>query len=79
MTLSDYGLVRSQGRELQHAGKVLTHRLLLQELWGENSGSGYLRVYVGKLRQKIEIDPRRPQYVLTENGVGHRLKESDWT
>jgi hypothetical protein len=42
---------------VQHAGKVLTHRLLLHELWGENQDPSYLRVYVRQLRQKIEIDP----------------------
>ena len=62
---------------VQHAGKVLTHRLLLHELWGENPDSSYLRVYVRQLPQKIEIDPRCPQYVLTENGVGYRLWESE--
>jgi two-component system KDP operon response regulator KdpE len=64
---------------VQHAGKVLTHRLLLQELWENNPDPNYLRVYVRQLRQKIEADPSRPRYVLTENGVGYRLKESEWT
>ena len=59
---------------VQHAGKVLTHRLLLGELWSENPDSNYLRACVRQLRQKIEVDPRRPEYVLTENGVGYRLK-----
>ncbi|HEX9214076.1 MAG TPA: response regulator transcription factor, partial [Bradyrhizobium sp.] len=48
-----------------HAGKVLTHRLLLKELWDELTDAQYLRVYVRQLRQKIEADPERPQYVLT--------------
>ena len=63
---------------VQHAGKVLTHRLLLRELWSENPDSNYLRACVRQLRQKIEVDPRRPEYVLTENGVGYRLKQSEW-
>ena len=63
---------------VQHAGKVLTHRLLLGELWSENPDSNYLRACVRQLRQKIEVDPRRPEYVLTENGVGYRLKQSEW-
>lgn len=63
---------------VQHAGRVLTHRLLLRELWSENPDSNYLRACVRQLRQKIEVDPRRPEYVLTENGVGYRLKQSEW-
>ncbi len=60
-----------------HAGKVLTHRLLLKELWDELTDAQYLRVYVRQLRQKIEADPERPQYVLTETGIGYRLKAGD--
>jgi two-component system, OmpR family, KDP operon response regulator KdpE len=62
---------------VQHAGKVLTHRVLLRELWSGNPDPNYLRVYVRYLRQKIEINPRRPEYVLTENGVGYRLRQSE--
>lgn len=62
---------------VQHAGKVLTHRFLLKELWDELTDAQYLRVYVRQLRQKIEADPERPQYVLTETGVGYRLKAGD--
>jgi two-component system KDP operon response regulator KdpE len=62
---------------VQHAGKVLTHRLLLKELWDELTDAQYLRVYVRQLRQKIEADPERPQYVLTETGIGYRLKAGD--
>src|SRR5664280_1890561 len=51
---------------VQHAGKVLTHRFLLKELWDELTDAQYLRVYVRQLRQKIETDPERPQFVLTE-------------
>lgn len=57
-----------------HAGKVLTHRHLLREVWGENGGDvQYLRVFIRQLRQKLEPDPERPRYVVTEPGVGYRL------
>ena len=62
---------------VQHAGKVLTHRFLLKELWDELTDAQYLRVYVRQLRQKIEADPERPQFVLTETGIGYRLKAGD--
>ena len=62
---------------VQHAGKVLTHRFLLNELWDELTDAQYLRVYVGQLRQKIEADPERPQFVLTETGIGYRLRAPD--
>jgi two-component system KDP operon response regulator KdpE len=60
-----------------HAGKVLTHKFLLRELWDELTDAQYLRVYVRQLRQKIEADPERPQYVLTETGIGYRLRAPD--
>ena len=59
---------------VQHAGKVLTHRFLLSELWDPLTDAQYLRVYVRQLRQKIETDPERPQYLLTETGIGYRLR-----
>ena len=62
---------------VQHAGKVLTHRFLLHELWDESTDSQYLRVYVRQLRQKIEADPERPHYILTETGIGYRLRAAD--
>jgi two-component system KDP operon response regulator KdpE len=62
---------------VQHAGKVLTHRFLLQELWDEPPDPQYLRVYVRQLRQKIETDPERPQYLMTEIGIGYRLRAPD--
>jgi two-component system KDP operon response regulator KdpE len=62
---------------IQHAGKVLTHRFLLRELWDELTDPQYLRVYVRQLRQKIEADPERPQHVLTETGIGYRLRAPD--
>ena len=62
---------------VQHAGKVLTHKFLLGELWDHLTDAQYLRVYVRQLRQKIEADPERPQHVLTETGVGYRLRAPD--
>jgi len=62
---------------VQHAGKVLTHKLLLGELWDDLTDAQYLRVYVRQLRQKIEADPEQPQYILTETGVGYRLRAPD--
>jgi two-component system KDP operon response regulator KdpE len=62
---------------VQHAGKVLTHKLLLSELWDQSTDAQYLRVYVRQLRQKIEIDPERPQFVLTETGIGYRRRAPD--
>jgi two-component system, OmpR family, KDP operon response regulator KdpE len=62
---------------VQHAGKVLTHRLILHELWDECTDPQYPRIYVRQLRQKIEADPERPQYVLTETGIGYRLRPAD--
>ena len=58
-----------------HAGKVLTHRFLLKEVWGTNyvERAHYLRIYMGTLRHKLELDPARPRFLLTEVGVGYRL------
>ena len=59
-----------------HAGKVLTHKHLLREVWGLEAGGDiqYLRVYIRQLRQKLEADPERPKHILTEAGVGYRLQ-----
>jgi two-component system, OmpR family, KDP operon response regulator KdpE len=62
---------------VQHAGKVLTHKFLLGELWDSLTDAQYLRVYVRQLRQKIEADPQRPHFVLTETGIGYRLRAPD--
>jgi two-component system KDP operon response regulator KdpE len=62
---------------VQHAGKVLTHNFMLRNLWDELADVQYLRVYVRQLRQKIEPDPERPHYLLTETGVGYRLRSPD--
>jgi two-component system KDP operon response regulator KdpE len=62
---------------VQHAGKVLTHKFLLTELWGDLSDAQYLRVYVRQLRQKLEDDPEKPKYIHTETGIGYRLCAPD--
>ncbi|MGZ5154220.1 MAG: response regulator transcription factor [Burkholderiales bacterium] len=62
---------------VQHAGKVLTHKFLISELWDETVDAQYLRVYVGQLRRKVEADPERPHYILTETGIGYRLRAPD--
>jgi two-component system KDP operon response regulator KdpE len=66
----EYELLRAL---VAHAGKVLTHKFLLNEVWGGNTDVQYLRIYVRNLRQKLEADPERPQHILTEQGVGYRL------
>jgi two-component system, OmpR family, KDP operon response regulator KdpE len=71
LTPKEYELLRIL---VQHAGKVLTHRFLLGELRGETADPQYLRVYVRQLRQKIEADPSQPRYLLTETGIGYRLR-----
>ena len=60
---------------VRHAGKVVTHRQLLREVWGpsHDDQAHYVRVYMGHLRQKLETEPARPRYLLTEPGVGYRL------
>ena len=60
---------------VSRAGWVLTHRQLLQEVWGptHTSNDHYLRVYMGHLRQKLERDPAQPEYIITETGIGYRL------
>ncbi len=61
---------------VKHAGRVITHRQLLREVWGPQSSdqTQYLRVYMGQLRHKLEKNPSRPQFLTTEPGVGYRLK-----
>ena len=63
---------------VKHAGKVLTHRQLLLEVWGSHNATQTqaLRVYVTQLRHKIEQDPARPRVLITEPGVGYRLKDA---
>jgi two-component system KDP operon response regulator KdpE len=73
LTRNEYNLLAVL---VKHAGKVLTHRQLLKEVWGPGAvdQSHYLRVYMGQLRHKLEVEPARPRYLLTETGVGYRLK-----
>lgn len=60
---------------MEHAGKVLPHQMILQHVWGPEYGPEheYLRVYVGRLRQKIEVDPTNPRFLITERGIGYRF------
>jgi two-component system KDP operon response regulator KdpE len=62
---------------VQYAGKVLTHQFLMKQIWNDNTDVQYLRVYVRQLRQKIEKTPDQPRYIMTETGVGYRLREVD--
>jgi two-component system KDP operon response regulator KdpE len=72
MTPTEYALLRLLVR---NAGKVVTHRQILKEVWGPNYAeqTHYLRVYMAHLREKIEADPSRPELLVTEPGVGYRL------
>ena len=70
----EYELLRIM---VQHAGKVLTQKFLLNQLWAVPIDAQYLRVYVRQLRHKIEPDPARPCYILTETGIGYRLRSPD--
>jgi two-component system KDP operon response regulator KdpE len=74
LTVTEYNLLRLLVR---HAGKVLTHGFLLREIWGPNAETQthYLRVYMARLREKLEADPGQPSILLTEPGVGYRLVE----
>jgi len=60
-----------------HAGKVLTHKFILREVWGTETDVQYLRMYIRTLRQKIEAKPEQPTLILTEQGVGYRLRAPD--
>jgi two-component system, OmpR family, KDP operon response regulator KdpE len=60
-----------------HAGKVLTHHMIMREVWGPNTDVQYLRIYIRALRQKIEPDLDKPEYIQTETGVGYRLRAPD--
>jgi two-component system, OmpR family, KDP operon response regulator KdpE len=75
LTPTEYDLLRVL---MTHAGKVLTHRQLLREVWGAayESETHLLRVNISNLRRKIEPEPARPQFILNEPGVGYRLRES---
>ena len=73
LTRTEYRLLSAL---LGHPGKVLTQRSLLRDIWGPTfiESSHYLRVYVGHLRHKLELDPAQPQHLLTETGVGYRFQ-----
>lgn len=75
LTATEYSLLALFAR---NAGKVLTHHYLLREVWGPGyqTQSQYLRVFIAQIRKKIEDDPNRPRYLLTESGVGYRLADS---
>jgi len=74
LTPHEFGLLRVLAR---NPGKLLTHSALLREVWGRgyDEESHYLHVYVSQLRRKLEPDPARPRYILTEPGVGYRLAD----
>jgi two-component system KDP operon response regulator KdpE len=74
LTAKEYAVLRLL---VQHRGKVVTHRQILRELWGPNAeeNTGYLRVYMLHLRQKLEADPQKPKHLTTESGIGYRLVE----
>ncbi|MDG4879369.1 response regulator transcription factor [Mesorhizobium sp. WSM4935] len=62
---------------VQYAGKVLTHQFLMKQIWNDSTDVQYLRVYVRQLRQKVEKAPDQPRYIITETGVGYRLRGAD--
>jgi len=62
---------------IAHPDKVLTHRFILHEIWGTPVDVQYLRIYIRALRQKIETTPEQPKYIITETGVGYRLRAQD--
>jgi two-component system, OmpR family, KDP operon response regulator KdpE len=76
LTPKEYDLLRVL---VIHAGRVLTHQQLLREVWGPayTGEAQYLRVYVGQLREKIEADPAQPRHIVTEPGVGYRLRDAE--
>jgi two-component system, OmpR family, KDP operon response regulator KdpE len=74
LTPREYDLLRLL---VSHAGKVLTHKFILREVWGGESDVQYLRIYIRTLRQKLEADPEQPSLILTEQGVGYRLRSAD--
>jgi two-component system KDP operon response regulator KdpE len=74
LTPREYDLLRLL---VAHAGKVLTHKFILHEVWGTETDVQYLRIYIRTLRQKIEANPEQPVLIQTEQGVGYRLRAAD--
>ncbi|HTT96693.1 MAG TPA: response regulator transcription factor [Rhizomicrobium sp.] len=74
LTPREYDILRLL---VAHAGKVLTHKMLLREVWGEGADVQYLRIYIRTLRQKLEANPEQPSLIQTEQGVGYRLRAAD--
>jgi two-component system KDP operon response regulator KdpE len=74
LTSTEYDFLKVLAR---HAGKVVTQRQILKEVWGPNSveHTHYLRIYAAQLRKKLEADPADPQWIITEPGVGYRLRD----
>jgi two-component system KDP operon response regulator KdpE len=62
---------------VRHAGKVLTHQFIMREIWKVATDVQYLRIYIKQLRRKIEADPGQPRHIVTETGVGYRLRTPD--
>ena len=62
---------------IAQAGKVLTHKVILRSVWGSETDVQYLRIYIRALRQKIERNTEKPEYILTETGIGYRLRAPD--
>ncbi len=74
LTPREYDLLRLL---IAHEGKVLTHKFILRAVWGSETDVQYLRIYIRTLRQKLEADPQQPRLILTEQGVGYRLRPAD--
>lgn len=74
LTPTEYDIVKLLGK---NAGRVLTHRQILQKVWGNRYGDDthYVRIYIGQIRRKIERDSAQPRYIVTESGVGYRLTD----
>ncbi|HTY12172.1 MAG TPA: response regulator [Bacteroidota bacterium] len=76
LTATEYSLL---ALFVKNAGKVLTHRFILEQVWGPSyvDETQYTRIYVGQLRKKIEDDPSKPKMILTESGIGYRLRTEE--
>lgn len=72
LTATEYSIIKLF---VENAGKVLTHKLLMREIWGAAfvEDTQYLRVYIANIRKKIEVDPSNPKYITTESGIGYRM------